>query len=55
VKLRSEAKRNALSGRLENVVSGSRREFASGEELLSSIAHDLDASEDASPDGVAQE
>ena len=41
VKVRSDAKPLALSGRLENLVTGAQREFASGGELLESIASDL--------------
>lgn len=41
VKMRSDAKPDALAGRLENLVTGSQREFASGRELLESIAIDL--------------
>lgn len=43
VKLRSDAGPNALAGRLENLVTGGQREFVSGEELLASIASDLQA------------
>ena len=42
VKVRSDAKADELAGRLENVVTGSQREFASGRELLDCIANDLD-------------
>ena len=41
VKVRSDAKPSALAGRLENLVTGQSREFASGSELLDSIASDL--------------
>lgn len=41
VKVRSDAKPDALAGRLENLVTGQQREFASGDELLDSIADDL--------------
>ena len=41
VKVRSDARPNALSGRLENLVTGAQREFTSGGELLESIASDL--------------
>ena len=41
VKVRSDAKPGALAGRLENLVTGRQREFASGRELLDSIASDL--------------
>jgi hypothetical protein len=44
LKLRSDAQPGALSGRLENVVTGNQREFSSGQELLASIAFDLQAS-----------
>ena len=41
VKVRADAKPDALSGRVENLVTGQQREFASGQELLESIASDL--------------
>ena len=41
LKLRSDASAGALAGRLENLVTGGQREFASGHELLASIASDL--------------
>ncbi len=44
LKLRSDASAGALAGRLENLVTGGQREFASGHELLESIASDLQAS-----------
>ena len=44
LKVRSDAKPGALAGRLENVVTGRQREFASDRELLESIANDLAAS-----------
>lgn len=43
VKVRSDAKPGALAGRLENLVTGQSHEFASGRELLDSIARDLEA------------
>ena len=43
VKLRGDAKPGALADRLENLVTGRQREFASGRELLESIAGDLEA------------
>ena len=43
VKLRSDAEPAALAGRIENLVTGEQREFASGDELLDSIASDLAA------------
>jgi hypothetical protein len=42
VKMRGDAKPDALAGRLENLVTGRQREFQSGSELLDSIARDLD-------------
>jgi hypothetical protein len=44
LKLRSDATPATLAGRLENLVTGIRREFASGEELVASIASDIQAS-----------
>ncbi|HOW49235.1 MAG TPA: hypothetical protein PLB26_16455 [Rubrivivax sp.] len=46
LKLRGDAKPDALAGRLENLVTGQQREFASSRELLDSIASDLEASAD---------
>ena len=43
VKMRSDARPGELAGRVENVVTGASREFASGGELLESIASDLKA------------
>ena len=43
VKVRGDAKSDALAGRIENLVTGRQCEFASGRELLESIAGDLDA------------
>lgn len=43
LKVRSDAQPDALVGRLENLVTGQSREFASGVELLRSIAEDLEA------------
>ena len=43
VKVRGNAKPDALAGRLENLVTGRQCEFASGRELLESIAGDLEA------------
>jgi hypothetical protein len=43
VKLRSDAYPDALAGRLENLVTGQSREFATGGELLESIVEDLKA------------
>ena len=43
VKLRGDATPDALAGRVENLVTGSQREFSSGRELVDSIANDLGA------------
>ena len=42
LKVRNDAKPGALVGRLENLVTGRQREFASGRELLESLASDLE-------------
>ena len=58
LKLRSDAKPDALAGRLENRVTGRQREFACGRERLDSIASDCaaDVSEPlAGPTGGKQE
>ena len=41
VKVRGDAKPGVLAGRVENLVTGNSCEFATGEELLDSIATDL--------------
>ena len=43
VKVRGDARPDALAGRLENLVTGRQCEFASGRELLESLASDLGA------------
>ena len=48
VKVRADAKSDALCGRVENLVTGQQREFTTGQELLESIACDL-RPVDASP------
>ena len=53
LKVRSDAKPDVLAGRLENLVTGRQLEFASGEELLDSIASDLEASDVAPPTDAA--
>jgi hypothetical protein len=42
VKVRGDAKPDALAGRIENLVTGRQQEFASARELIESIARDLD-------------
>ena len=44
LKVRSDATPDALAGRLENLVTGSQRDFVSGNELVDSIASDLQSS-----------
>jgi hypothetical protein len=41
LKLRADAVPTALAGRLENLVTGRQRDFASADELLASIAAEL--------------
>ena len=55
VKVRADAKRDALAGRLENLVTGQQCEFASGRELLESIASDLEATPNVRPPGAERE
>jgi hypothetical protein len=43
LKLRRDAKADALSGRLENVVTGQQCEFANGDQLLDWLASDIEA------------
>ena len=49
VKMRSDAKPSELAGRVENLVTGASREFATGEELLDSLASDLKANAESRP------
>ena len=50
VKLRNDATADALIGRLENLVTGRRREFTSARELLRQIVDDI--AEPEAPDGL---
>ena len=43
LKLRGDARPDALAGRIENLVTGDQIEFASARELLESLTRDLDA------------
>jgi hypothetical protein len=52
LKVRGDATPDALAGRLENLVTGSQLDFASGDELVDSIVHDLQSSNDAPADGA---
>ena len=49
VKMRSDARPGELAGRVENLVTGTQREFTSGRELLESIANDLKANAEGKP------
>jgi hypothetical protein len=51
LKLRSDAKPEDLTGRLENLVTGKKTEFASGGELIDSIARELEADAGEPPEG----
>lgn len=42
LKVRADARPDALAGRLENLVTGRQLEFASGRELLDAIAAELE-------------
>jgi hypothetical protein len=42
LKLRGDARADALSGRLENLVTGQQREFSCARELLECLSRDLD-------------
>ena len=44
LKVRSDARPDAIAGRLENLVTGQQCDFASGRELLGSLAADLETS-----------
>jgi hypothetical protein len=54
VKIRSDAGPRKLAGRLENLTTGRQRVFASGHELVDSIATDLEP-RDANPTADAKE
>lgn len=43
IRVRSDARPYALSGRVENLVTGRHSEFSSGHELLTSIVKDIEA------------
>jgi hypothetical protein len=51
IKVRNDAHPDALAGRLENLVTGQQREFASGRELLDTLARDLAATPGDPPTG----
>lgn len=52
--LNSDSMPDALAGRLENVVTGRQCEFASGYELLNSIARDIEAGASERPVDATQ-
>lgn len=54
VKVRGDASPGTLAGRVENLTTGQSREFASGGELLDSIANDLMAIAGERPDEQKQ-
>jgi hypothetical protein len=53
LKLRGDAAPGALAGRLENLVTGRQREFATAGELLESIASDLESGAAEHQEGTA--
>ena len=53
MKVRGDARPDALAGRLENLVTGRQCEFASGRELLESLASDLEATPHERPSNAA--
>ena len=55
LKVRSDAAPDALTGRLENLVTGLQVEFESGHELLESIARDLEVRGDGQSVGATGE
>ena len=51
LKVRGDAKADALAGRIENLVTGRSQEFASARELIESIMRDLEVViQEKSPD-----
>ena len=55
LKLRGDATAEALAGRIENMVTGRKREFASAFELLASLASDLGCGAAEPPTGDTAE
>lgn len=53
LKLRGDAKPDAIAGRLENLVTGRQLDFACASELLELIARELDAGAAAPADSKA--
>jgi hypothetical protein len=54
LKVRSDATPHALAGRLENLVTGNQLDFASGDELVSSIAQDLQSNGERTVEGEGE-
>ena len=52
LKLRGDAKPGAIAGRLENLATGRQSEFASGPDLLASIAEDISPGADDSASAI---
>lgn len=53
LKLRGDARPDALAGRIENLATGRQLEFASAHQLLESLARDLELSaRDPGPDAT---
>jgi hypothetical protein len=52
LKVRGDAKPDAITGRLENLVTGQQCEFTSGRELVESIASDLETTLHERPPGA---
>jgi len=55
LKLRGDATPGALAGRIENLVTGRQREFASAFELLASITSDVECDVAERPAGDSAE
>ena len=51
LKLRRDARPDALAGRIENLVTGQKLDFASAQELLESLVRELQAAAQASQAG----
>lgn len=51
LKLRSDAKANAMAGRLENIVTGRQQGFESAHELLDAITNELASTSGEPPQG----
>ena len=54
VNLRGDATPEALAGRVENMVTGRQYEFASAQDLLASIAADLESAAERAADAAGE-